>query len=1023
MRGPRGLSGAAALVLGALLAGPVQAQDRVGVRVGDHPSFGRVVFDWPGNVGYRVEESAGRVVLHFASPAAFDLTTLRRPPRNVLGVTTAADSAEIRLAPGATMRHFRLGNRVVVDVLDAGRTEFGAPGGRPEPAPRSAPQAAPRPAAAVEGRAQAGAPSQSLRSPSLPSQSGPSQSGPSQVAPSQAVPTRAAPSPARASPSVGSPFQPATPPPAEAPVIVAAAPLAPVQAEPRPIAAVQPAPPPAASPASARIVAAPTPATTLPPAESQRPIMVRLQPGPVISIAAPAQVGAALFRRGGIWMLVLDAPLPLDLAALRGNPALAAAEASTGPEATTLRLPAASLPTPRLRRDGTAWVLDQPAGEAGLRGILPEIEAGPPARLLLRAEQAGGNVSVLDPETGTALLVGTVRGGAEAVTHGRRAALFELLPTRLGAVILPRADTVTLRALPGRFLAGAAAGAELALGPDMPAAAAAAMSMTRSFDLPAESLAGLQERVRNATSAVAAAAPLSRGAPRLQVAEGLLALGLPQEAQAMVMLALREDPVLAEQPRARALHGATALLGGRLAEAVGLDHPGLPQTDEIALWRGLLAAARGQEAAPAVAAGLPLLLSYPAPLQARLAPLAAEALAAGGEAEAARRLLASRDQSDPSLALALARVLEAEGAVEPALAAYDALSRGRDRRARAIAMRRAAELRLAKGLLDAAGAAAALEATLAAWRGDALETEGRSRLAELRMLAGDARGAFDLLRETAAMFPDLAPGLRTRQVEALLGALDRSPPLAAVVLYDAHADMLPPGEATEQALGSLAERLAALDLLDRASHVLRGAVQRAPDAEARGRIGARLAGLALGAGDAGGALKALEETDGMRLSTDLTRSRLLLKARAQARAGKADEAVASYREAGPAAAAELAVLLEEKQDWAGAAAALRQHLASVAPRAPAPLEEAHKPIVARIAALLTLAGDESGLSELRAEEQARMSDGPLSGTFDLLTADRVAGLADLPRLRQELDVARRLPGRLDGLRAETPITR
>ena len=43
MRGPRGLSGAAALVLGALLAGPVQAQDRVGVRVGDHPAFGRVV--------------------------------------------------------------------------------------------------------------------------------------------------------------------------------------------------------------------------------------------------------------------------------------------------------------------------------------------------------------------------------------------------------------------------------------------------------------------------------------------------------------------------------------------------------------------------------------------------------------------------------------------------------------------------------------------------------------------------------------------------------------------------------------------------------------------------------------------------------------------------------------------------------------------------------------------------------------------------------------------------------------------
>lgn len=1040
MRGSRGLSGAAApdpgishfrtlhlgaLLLGTLLAGPAWAQDRVGVRVGDHANFGRVVFEWPGNVTYRVEQSDGRVVLRFTSPASFDAAGLRRPPRNVLGVTTATDSAEISLAPGATIRHFRLGNRVVVDVLDAGRTEFGAVGGRPEPASatRATAQATPRPAAprvvprVVEGSAQAGAP------PAAPPANPP-------VRAVVAVPA-------------GSPFQPATPPPAEAPVIVAAAPRAPVQVEVLPAAETRPPPQPAparvAQPATAQPAAAeralpvsalavsapaePASATSLPPAESQRPVAVRLQPGPVISITAPAQVGAALFRRGGIWMLVLDMPMPLDLAALRGNSALAAAESTTGPEATTLRLPAASLAAPRLRRLGNAWVLDQPAQEAGLRGILPEIEAGPPTRLLLRAEHAGGSVSVLDPETGTALLVGTVRGGAEAVPHGRRAAIFELLPTRLGAAILPRADTVTLRALPGRFLAGAAPGAELALGPEVPGAAAAAASMTRSFDLPAENLAGLQERVRNATSAVAAAAPLSRGVPRLHVAEALLALGLPQEAQAMVMLALREDPVLAEQPRARALHGATALLGGRLAEAVGLDHPGLPQTDEIALWRALLAAARGQEAGAAVAAGLPLLLSYPAPLQARLAPLAAEALAVGGQGDAARRLLATRDQDDPPLALARARVLEAEGAVEPALAAYDQLILGRDRRARAIAMRRAAELRLARGLIDAAGAAAALEATLAAWRGDALETEGRSRLAELRMLAGDARGAFDLLRETAAMFPELAPGLRTRQVEALLGALDRSPPVAAVVLYDAHADMLPPGEATEQALGSLADRLAALDLLDRARHVLRGAVERAPDAEGKGRIGARLAGLALGAGDARGALKALEETGDARLSPGLTRSRLLLKARAQARAGEPDEAVASYRQAGPAAAAELAVLLEEKQDWAGAAAALRQHLASVAPPAPAALEEAQKPIVARIAALLTLAGDESGLAELRAEEQARMSDGPLSGTFNLLTGDRVAGLADLPRLEQELDVARGLPGRLDGLRAESAVTR
>jgi hypothetical protein len=989
------LSGVAVLLLGGLLASPVAAQDRVALRTGAHPNFVRLVFDWPGNVGYRVEESDGQVTLRFNAPGAFDLAAVRRPPRNILGVTADADTARIQMAPGTRMRHFRIGNRIVVDVLDAGRSEFGAASGTAAPR-RAAPEAAPAPAA-----------------PPVPAQL---------VTP--AAPRATPPAPARATPAARtatterSPFQPATPPPAEAPVVVQAAPRAPVVRE-----ALAEAPQASQAAPQAMLRPAPQPATAPAAPAAPRGLAVRLLPGPALSIPATAEVGAALFRRGGVWMLVLDAPLPLDLAALRANPVFAAAEASTGPDATTLRLPATFLRAPRLRREGNAWLLDQPLDEVPLRAIMPEVEPGPPARLLLHASRAGGSVSVLDPETGTALLVGTVLDGAEAVPAGRRAALFELLPTRLGAALLPRADTVTLRALPGRFLAGASAGAELALGAEAPAASGAATAMTRSFDLPGEAVTALQERLRNATAAVAAAAPLGRGQPRMQVAEALLALGLPQEAQSMVTLAMREDPVLAELPRSRALQAMAALLAGRMAETTGLDAPRLPETDEVALWRGLLASARGQDGAKAVAAGLPLLLSYPEPLQARLAPLAAEALAAGGESVAARRLLATRDQDDPPLALARARVLEAEGALEPALAAYDSLAAGRDRRARALALRRAAELRLANGLLDAAGAAAAMEPTLAAWRGDAMETEGRSRLAELRMQAGDARGAFDLLRETAAMFPNLAAGLREREIAALLGALEREPPVAAVVLYDTHAEMLPSGDATERALGALADRLAALDLLDRASHVLRRAVSRAADAESKGRLGARLAGLALGAADGPGALKALEETADGTLSTELTQSRLMLEARALARTGRHADAAARFRAAGPAAAAELAVLLEERQDWAGAATALRQHLATIAPPPPAPLAEQHKPIIARIAALLTLAGNDAALAELRAEEQARMGEGPMSGTFDLLTADRVAGLADLPRLRAELDVARGLPARLDGLRGETSTTR
>ena len=331
----------------------------------------------------------------------------------------------------------------------------------------------------------------------------------------------------------------------------------------------------------------------------------------------------------------------------------------------------------------------------------------------------------------------------------------------------------------------------------------------------------------------------------------------------MAILALREDPRLNEQPRARAVAAAAALAGGRVAEARDLDAPGLPDTDEAGMWQALRAIAEERPADLArLRAGLPLLLSYPEPLQARLLPAALEALVDAGDLPLVARVLEGAPPTLRGLEMARARLAEAEGRHDSALAAYAALAAGRDRLARARAIRRAAELRLALGQADAATTAAAVETTLAAWRGDGRESEARLRVAALRGQAGDPRGAFDLLRETEALFPDMAPTLRPLQAEALLGALEREAPLVAVTLFDAHASLLPPGAAAETAARNLAERLAALDLADRAQAVLRRALADAAGDRARAEIGARLAALALSAGDAAGAASYLADTDG-----------------------------------------------------------------------------------------------------------------------------------------------------------------
>jgi hypothetical protein len=69
--------------------------------------------------------------------------------------------------------------------------------------------------------------------------------------------------------------------------------------------------------------------------------------------------------------------------------------------------------------------------------------------------------------------------------------------------------------------------------------------------------------------------------------------------------------------------------------------------------------------------------------------------------------------------------------------------------------------------------------------------------------------------------------------------------------------------------------------------------------------------------------------------------------------------------------------------------------------------------VARRAALLSFAGDEAGLTALREAEGARMAGGPFAEAFALITAARMAGISDLSRIRQEVELARSLPARLD----------
>ena len=928
-------------------------QARVPVRAGDHPGFGRVVFDWPTPPAYRVEQEGDRVIVRFP-PGALALEGLRRMPRNLLAMQAVEGGVALTLAPGARLRHFRNGAKVAFDVLDAdtparagvgpSRRVGSAQGDAARTAPPPARPAAPEPAAAI------------LRPPAAPT----------------------------AAPAVQDP-----------PAAVIAPPTGELSA-----ALAGPSPPPAV--ASPMVVEAPAPPTPVAPP--------RPAPTTSLQLPFPAEAGAAMLRRGDTWLIAFDAAAEVGMdAPLRPGARL---QPIPGGALITLDAAAEWAGAWHLARNAEGrWSLspgDPPPGTAHIQA-----SAGGDGTLVFPANGARRVLSLQDPVSGLPLLVGTQPPGGGFVAGSRDLVDVRLLDTRLGVGVLARSDSVVLRAGTDRFVLGANGAQRLALGGTPAPSPPDAEGTSRSFDFPAGNAAQLAVRLRAQQAGLAQAPPLARGGLRLAAAETLMALGQPQEAQAMVQLAQQEDPVIAALPQASWLAAAAALAANRMDEAEALL--GTPVSTETALWRGLFQARQGNAAtaADALAAGRAILLGYPEALLRRLLPPAVEALAIA-RPDIAERLLA--DTVMAGLDLARAVLDEGQGRAEQALAGYDRLARSRDRRSRAEAMRRAVELRLARGETDPRAAARALEQTLLAWRDEGAEFSTRSRIAALRAQGGDARGALSLLRETAALFPDREAALAPATQRAFLDALRQESPLAAVALHDSQPELMPQGAEGIAALALLAERLAALDLPDRATALLRDAMRRAPAGPSRAALGARLAALQLAERQDAAAAATLVASAAPDLDEALRTERAALAARAEGRSE-------SFAVLGAAGDEALAEFLADRRDFAGAAAALGRHLDRRLQGQVAPLEPGILRAIVRHAALLALAGDNAGLGRIRTARSALLLGSVAAAPFQLLTTDPLRGLADLPRFHTELELFRAMPSRLESLRVAQAITR
>jgi hypothetical protein len=1068
------------------------AQFVVGVRSGVHPGFGRIVLDCARGTGYSLVRDGDRVILRLdGAPPLGEAPAL---PRNVRSISTRAGIVEMTLAAGAPMRAARLGNRIVIDISDppaASLPSANAPAARPAPPsvqPAALPQDKGQPAASIADI--------SARPPDQAAPSGPHPGVPVLAAldirPGSLLPVLKVRE--DAPPDTGPP--PGSPPQATA---GAASALYPAEAE----AAQGPPPPAAALPG--RGAGAPADRAALLAIAVRRlaadsdTAAAGLR-GPAILVPFGADVGIAAFREGDTALLVFDERRPLDLAPLRGDPVFGGASArllaagtllavpmrpppESGPLRSGRSMPEPSMPEPSMAENGGlvleraqgGWIVRAaPPGASGVAAAAPIRPVLSGGRLVLPSASPGMTVTLSDPQDGSTLLVGTLRGQEggppmQGVAAGRQAPGYLLRPSWVGVIVEALSDRLALHPTEIGFALSVAAGVGAdadgaradalrgALGAPGGTAEAASLSdaatLSRRYDFPPLDAAVLQRRLREQTAGAAAAPPLGRGEKRRMVAQTMLALGLGVEAQGVLADAVADDPKVAADPDVSGLAAIAALVAGRTDEAGGLADPRLDGTDEITLWRAVRDAQR-TEASPVAAAGfaatLRLALSYPPGLAAHVLPLALETMVAAGEAARAAPVLAAR-KDDPALALARADAAAVRGDVDAALSGGADRQTGQGPHVPGKAALRGIDLRLASDRITPTEAAARLDRAVAAWRGDWRERAMRERLARVQVRAGAWAAALAPLRETEVAFPDAAVAIHVELVDTFAEMLRRKadtalPPLDLVALIDRNADLVPDGPAGDEIARLLADRLSALDLPQRAGTLLDRLMRASRKPATRADLGAALAEIRLRDADPAGALLALDasgsvaaastpasaspaegvasarstgpqETGGDVLDPDLRARRALLAAEAKSRTGDLAGARAALdgiatHEAQQARAA----IAEQAHDWAAAARSLAEDARDTVP-ARGTLTEAQQRALLRWANDASQANDPAALAAVRDAASGRMQEGPFAGVFGLLVADPARGVQDLARAERETRLARALPEQLKALDA------
>ncbi len=792
------------------------------VRAGEHPTYTRLVFDFPQAVPYTAESQGRNASLRFESPTAIDLGNLaRRPPRWVEGLTARTEnggsSVGFTMPEGASLKHWRDGGKVVVDVGAPQAAAAQTPAAQAPAQAQQAPQAQAPQAQAPQAQAapQTSAPAAAQRPPAAQATA---------PAPAPAPAPQAAAAPPQA--PVAQPVRPAAPAPAPAP-----AQQAPVQQAPAQQAPAQQQPPaqqtatsrpggngvPAAAPVQPVQAMAPDGSLMPPPLSGQPsgdplvPVVDASRSGPLLVFPFTRAVGAAAFMRNGHLWMVFDRPYVVDLRPITTrdwNGQINDVMQLPVPGMTVLRFAVPSSTSATFSRRNAGWSVSlinqdnitptaapaepeagqnqghgQNSGDGQAAAPAASAPAAMPgatrppvidvrrlldneggAKLFFAANDPAQPVRLIDPDVGDTLTVVPYAGANGGVPERREFVELAVLPSFQGFAFEARAENLDVRRYPRGIEIASANGLALSA----PRGADPRRAGNEIFDYNTwrnvDGNTELEKR-QNLQYRLAMLPASQRQAARLALAQFYFAENLHAEALGVLNRARMEAPDIERDKRFRAMRGVSNLMLGRLNDAANdLDSRLFDDDPDVLAYRGLLAAQRDDwpSARKAYSLAGGAVARFPADIRGGLRLSMARAWLSGGDMAGAEAELAalsgdvlSRGQ-EAEAHYVRGLLAQAQNRPDQAIQSFDMAIASGDRKARAYAEYAKTEFMLARKLIDTPQAIEKLDSLRFAWRGDPYEFNLLRRLGELQFASGDLRNGIATFRQIVKYFPKSA---------------------------------------------------------------------------------------------------------------------------------------------------------------------------------------------------------------------------------------------------------------------------